>query len=77
MDKYERDYSCSFFETTYQTKFRRRKVLEITNSTKHDNILEIGCGLVNILAARNRESGNLEIGVPVLGNRLFCMKMST
>ena len=28
--------------------------------------------LVNILAARNRESGNLEIGVPVLGNRLFC-----
>lgn len=27
---------------------------------------------VNILAARNRESGNLEIGVPILGNRLFC-----
>lgn len=27
---------------------------------------------LNILAARNRESGNLEIGVPVLGNRLFC-----
>ena len=28
--------------------------------------------LLNILAARNRESGNLEIGVPVLGNCLFC-----
>ena len=27
---------------------------------------------VNILATRNRKSGNLEIGVPVLGNRLFC-----
>ena len=27
---------------------------------------------VNILATRNHESGNLEIGVPVLGNRLFC-----
>ena len=27
---------------------------------------------LNILATRNRESGNLEIGVPVLGNRLFC-----
>lgn len=27
---------------------------------------------LNILAARNRESGNLEIRVPVLGNRLFC-----
>ena len=27
---------------------------------------------VNILATRNPESGNLEIGVPVLGNRLFC-----
>ena len=26
---------------------------------------------VNILATRNRKSGNLEIGVPVLGNRLF------
>ena len=28
--------------------------------------------ILNILATRNRESGNLEIGVPVLGNRLFC-----
>lgn len=27
---------------------------------------------LNILAARNRESGNLEIRVPVLGNHLFC-----
>ena len=27
---------------------------------------------MNILVARNRKSGNLEIGVPVLGNRLFC-----
>ena len=27
---------------------------------------------VNILATRNHESGNLEIGVPVLGNHLFC-----
>ena len=27
---------------------------------------------MNILVARNRESGHLEIGVPVLGNRLFC-----
>ena len=27
---------------------------------------------VNILVARNHESGNLEIGVPLLGNRLFC-----
>lgn len=27
---------------------------------------------VNILVARNLKSGNLEIGVPVLGNRLFC-----
>ena len=27
---------------------------------------------VNILAYRNRKSGNLEIRVPVLGNRLFC-----
>lgn len=27
---------------------------------------------LNILVARNRKSGNLEIGVPVLGNRLFC-----
>ena len=30
------------------------------------------CGL-NILAARNRESGNLEIRVPVLGNRPFLL----
>ncbi len=28
--------------------------------------------ILNILVARNRQSGNLEIGVPVLGNRLFC-----
>ena len=28
--------------------------------------------MLNILATRNRESRNLEIGVPVLGNRLFC-----
>ena len=28
--------------------------------------------LLNILAARNRKFGNLEIRVPVLGNRLFC-----
>ena len=28
--------------------------------------------LMNILVARNHESGNLEIGVPLLGNRLFC-----
>lgn len=27
---------------------------------------------VNILVDRNRKSGNLEIGVPILGNRLFC-----
>ena len=27
---------------------------------------------VNILATRNHKSGNLEIGVPVLRNRLFC-----
>ena len=27
---------------------------------------------LNILVARNHESGNLEIGVPLLGNRLFC-----
>lgn len=31
-----------------------------------------GCNEMNILVARNRKSGNLEIGVPVLGNRLFC-----
>ena len=29
-------------------------------------------GYVNILVARNRKSGNLEIGVPVLGNPFFC-----
>lgn len=29
-------------------------------------------GIMNILAARNRESENLEIRVPVLGNHLFC-----
>lgn len=29
-------------------------------------------GSLNILAARNHESGNLEIRVLVLGNRLFC-----
>ena len=34
--------------------------------------LETDMDGMNILAARNRESGNLEIGVPVLGNRLFC-----
>ena len=28
--------------------------------------------MLNILVARNHESGNLEIGVPVLRNRLFC-----
>ena len=27
---------------------------------------------LNILVDRNRKSGNLEIGVPILGNRLFC-----
>ena len=27
---------------------------------------------MNIPVARNHESGNLEIGVPLLGNRLFC-----
>ena len=27
---------------------------------------------LNIFVGRNRKSGNLEIGVPVLGNRLFC-----
>ncbi len=27
---------------------------------------------LNILAVRNRKSGNLEIRVPVLGNHLFC-----
>ena len=36
------------------------------------SIIEFSSGILNILAARNRESGNLEIGVPVLGNRLFC-----
>lgn len=30
---------------------------------------------LNILAARNRKSGNLEIRVPVLGNRLFCAQL--
>ena len=29
-------------------------------------------GELNILVDRNRKSGNLEIGVPILGNRLFC-----
>ena len=38
---------------------------------------KVGCStitliMMNILVARNRKSGNLEIGVPVLGNRLFC-----
>lgn len=33
--------------------------------------------IMNILAARNRESGNLEIGVPVLGNRLFVLNYSS
>lgn len=28
---------------------------------------------MNILAAQNRKSGNLEIGVPVLGNHLFVL----
>lgn len=37
-----------FLKQHIKTKFRRRKVLEITNSTKHDNILEIGCGLDSI-----------------------------
>ena len=32
----------------------------------------VNLNFMNILAARNRKSGNLEIGVPVLGNRLFC-----
>ena len=29
-------------------------------------------GELNILVDRNRKSGNVEIGVPILGNRLFC-----
>ena len=28
---------------------------------------------MNILAAQNRKSGNLEIGVPVLGNHVFVL----
>ena len=36
------------------------------------NTTKLQSALMNILAARNRESGNLEIGVPVLGNHLFC-----
>ena len=30
---------------------------------------------MNILVDRNRKSGNLEIGVPILGNRLFCARL--
>jgi len=30
---------------------------------------------MNILEAQNRKSGNLEIEVPVLGNRLFCTEL--
>ena len=41
-------------------------------NTKSYAVLCATSSSVNILAARNRESGNLEIGVPVLGNRLFC-----
>ena len=32
---------------------------------------------LNVLAVRNRKSGNLEIGVPVLGNRLFVLSYSS
>ena len=37
---------------------------------KQDSI-QLGKNM-NILEAGDRESGNLEIGVPVLGNQLFC-----
>ena len=41
------------------------KLLRKANITKN-------YGILNILAARNHKSGNLEISVLVLGNRLFC-----
>ena len=42
------------------------------STTTKDNLQEESTQSVNILAARNRESENLEIRVPVLGNHLFC-----
>ena len=44
----------------------------LTSSTSAISIISSKDTVLNILAARNRESGNLEIGVPVLGNRLIC-----
>lgn len=42
------------------------------STTTKENLQEESTKSVNILAARNRESENLEIRVPVLGNHLFC-----
>ena len=53
-------------------KKRKKHTKIITKIVLFSGIL-IGGGIgMNILVARNHESGNLEIGVPLLGNRLFC-----
>ena len=49
----------------------KQKVQEITDKLE-EGLKELFESEMNILAARNRKSGNLEIGVPALGNRLFC-----
>jgi len=43
IEQYTKDYNEYFFEHT-QLKYRRKKVLEISNKYKPKRVLEIGCG---------------------------------
>lgn len=56
---------CESFGLEELTLKEKVKLIELVKRYSKD-------GQVNILVIRNRESGNLEIGVPLLGNRLFC-----
>ena len=45
IEKYQKEYVSSDFETEYQVRYRRKKVLEQLDKYPHDAVLEVGCGL--------------------------------
>lgn len=50
IEDYAQQYKKTDFETEYQVKYRRKKVLELMAKYPHDNFLEIGCGLEPLAA---------------------------
>ncbi len=66
---YQEQYKNQPFER-YQVFFRKKKIIEILLKTKHDNLLEIGCGLDSIF----NDIDSFQKLFVIEPSQLFCKK---